>query len=209
MAVKEEGYVFNRPGSQLQDAIEAVWQYLFNNGKLSGGSISTQGDVESLGGAHILSHKAEKYSLDSEIARAKAVELELLKMIKGEEGEILIDGAKEIDIRMEGESISFGESKRVACYLRTWYGKYMTEKVSHWKIERQSSDPASDAVWNVSEKARQFAEQHYVEEAVIYLTWTNDEHNDLDPNDENNVTRYLVTAYLDKEEYQAYITWPQ
>lgn len=149
--------------------------------------------------AKLTKGKADRVDLDSEIARAKAVELELLKMIKGEEGEILIDGAKEIDIVIEGDNLlALGETKKVRVFVKTWYGEDVTKTAKQWKIERISTNPDADKAWGARQKAKDFAAQAYVPVAEIELTWSSDSSlNDLDPNLSASSTSFRITATID------------
>lgn len=112
-----------------------------------------------------------------------------------------------LDIITNDTLIQEGENKRFGFRLTSNTGYDRTREVSHWRIERTSSDAASDAVWNAGAKAQAFAQQHGVEEAEIYILWSNDEHNDLDPDPAQNVTYFNVYATIGQEDVMATIEY--
>lgn len=87
--------------------------------------------------------------------------------------------------------IAMGEEKQYNFSLIDARGFDMTDRVTGWKIRRETADTVADDLWACKAKVKAFA-------GSIGLTWSSDPTlNDMDPNETVNTTNFRITAYID------------
>ena len=122
-------------------------------------------------------------------------------------------GEYEMDIDLDDSLIALGETKNVSIKVISPRGADVTSDAIIWKVERESSNPAADQVWNAlyysdgrPTKAGIFAQQSKVDVAIIGLTWDSDATiNDID-NDAPSTTFRFYASLAEVGEVQAILT---